>query len=312
MSAMNTRAAIRQLKSNPQLSNEAIASLVGCEASDFQTDPAYVRVESELWDSAFHEGCKNVFSPNGPYALINPNDGRETPNWLGNNKPVWKTLYFPTNLDDLAVYEWQNAVRDFIEGDKEFEKKVTTKLTRHELLKLEYRSDAALMLEIVKAMDTPETMRVQQRLTAFLQTGVILPIQPQQEMKATRKSEKNVQPRKTTSKGGAPKKIIAALIFHHEYYNGSIGKQEPIGANQLASNAKVGAGSVSRFFNKQFAGNQKGVSGHESYKAMALNSKEKLIASLKALNGEYQPYDFVTARTPVEVREGKNNSERSW
>ncbi|MBU4273676.1 MAG: hypothetical protein KKA28_17580 [Planctomycetes bacterium] len=92
----------------------------------------------------------------------------------------------------------------------------------------------------------------------------------------------SVKKKKSTEKGEAQAKIIAALMKHHEYQDGSCLKQEPIGVRELARLATVGKTSVTRFFTKQFK-------GRTNYRA-ACRDVENLVATLKLLNQEYSPY----------------------
>ena len=94
-----------------------------------------------------------------------------------------------------------------------------------------------------------------------------------------------------------PSKICAFLIKHHEYYNGSVGNWEPIVLRKLAKGAEVGEGSAVRFFNKQFAGNQKDVSGYDIYVATCHSKDQgRLIECLKAMSGEYTAHKVLTLR----------------
>jgi hypothetical protein len=89
--------------------------------------------------------------------------------------------------------------------------------------------------------------------------------------------------------------LVAALTKHHRYADGGCLNYEPIGNNALARQAKVGKRTASAFFTKEFH-------GHSRYKRLC-NDTPRLIAALKALNGEFQPHDFYNARTPAEVPE---------
>jgi hypothetical protein len=81
-------------------------------------------------------------------------------------------------------------------------------------------------------------------------------------------------------------KIIAALAKHHRYENGICLNSEPVVANELARVAKVGKGTVSRFFNRAFNDDQKG--GYSRYKR-ACREPGKLTNSLRLLLGELTP-----------------------
>lgn len=98
------------------------------------------------------------------------------------------------------------------------------------------------------------------------------------------------KPKRSTQKGEAKAKLIAALTLHHQYEEGSCLNQEPIGCNELASKAQVANSTASAFFAKNFG-------GHDKYRRMCSNLK-KLIPSLKLLNGEYPP-SILYGRSPL-------------
>ena len=87
--------------------------------------------------------------------------------------------------------------------------------------------------------------------------------------------------KKSTSEKPARIKIIAFLTKHHEYANGSLLNQTPIGVNDLARKVPVSSGSASKFFKDKFG-------NYEVYKKACRDSRT-LIVSLKSLNNEYTP-----------------------
>ena len=62
------------------------------------------------------------------------------------------------------------------------------------------------------------------------------------------------KPKRSTVKGEARVKLIAALTLHHRYADGSCMNCEPIGVNQLARNAEVSPSSASVFVSKKIPG----------------------------------------------------------
>jgi hypothetical protein len=92
--------------------------------------------------------------------------------------------------------------------------------------------------------------------------------------------------KRSTEQGEGRDKIIPALAKHHQYENGSCLNHEPIVGNELARIAKVGKGTVNRFFNRAFNDGEKG--GYAKYKR-ACRDQGKLVTSLKLLLGEVTP-----------------------
>lgn len=99
--------------------------------------------------------------------------------------------------------------------------------------------------------------------------------------------------KKSTKRGDADAKLVAALTAHHKYHNGSVGHLEYIGSNALARKADVAKRSAHRFFENRFE-------GHDKYQRMCKDA-HSLAAALKAINGEFQPFEFYSARSPDEV-----------
>jgi hypothetical protein len=88
--------------------------------------------------------------------------------------------------------------------------------------------------------------------------------------------------RRTTWCGGAQEKLIAALTKHHRYADGGCLNLEPIGNNELARLAGVGAATALRFFNKWFK-------GYAKYRSICMRDVSKLIDTIKAMRGEFVP-----------------------
>jgi hypothetical protein len=103
------------------------------------------------------------------------------------------------------------------------------------------------------------------------------------------------QQKRSTAKGDAPPRLIAALNKHHCYdcyADGICLNQEPIGNNQLARMAGVAKDSASRFFQEEFG-------GHKEYKVMC-RDLSKLVAALKLLNGDFAPRHLFGSSPPGE------------
>ncbi|MFO0795919.1 MAG: hypothetical protein U0804_00425 [Gemmataceae bacterium] len=88
--------------------------------------------------------------------------------------------------------------------------------------------------------------------------------------------------KKSTERGEARLKLIAALTKHHRYAEDGTLNQEPINNNALAHAAGVSRSTASAFFEKQFE-------GHAKYRAICRKVHE-LTASLKLLNNEFAPH----------------------
>lgn len=87
-----------------------------------------------------------------------------------------------------------------------------------------------------------------------------------------------VREKRSTEKGEAEAKLIAALAAHHRYSDGSCLNLEPVKNNALARLADVDQGSASYFFKKHFR-------GHRQYTADCRNSG-RLSGILAALVGD--------------------------
>jgi hypothetical protein len=102
-----------------------------------------------------------------------------------------------------------------------------------------------------------------------------------------------IRPQKrSTEKGEARLKLIAALTKHHDYAHGSCLNLEPVGNNELAQLADVSVSTASEFFNKQFG-------GHTKYRALC-QDVTLLVAALKLLNQEFTPQNLYGAKLPGE------------
>ena len=99
--------------------------------------------------------------------------------------------------------------------------------------------------------------------------------------------------KRSTEKGEARAKLIAALTAHHQYAGGSCMNLEPVGNNELARLAGVSKSAASAFFNKQFG-------GHTKYRA-ACSDAPRLIAALKLLNQEFAPRHLYGTKPPGEA-----------
>jgi hypothetical protein len=91
--------------------------------------------------------------------------------------------------------------------------------------------------------------------------------------------------KRSTERGEARAKLIAAFTKHHQYADGGCLNQEPIGNNELAKAADVSPSSASAFFNDKF-------DGHTKYKALCRDTG-KLVVALKLLNGEFAPFQLL-------------------
>jgi hypothetical protein len=95
--------------------------------------------------------------------------------------------------------------------------------------------------------------------------------------------------KRSTTRGEAREKIIAALTEHHQYSSNSCLNTEPIGVAELGKKATVSKSSVSEFFKVQFE-------GHIGYRK-ACRDVSGLVTSLKLLRGEFSPH-LLFGRTP--------------
>jgi hypothetical protein len=114
-----------------------------------------------------------------------------------------------------------------------------------------------------------------------------------QEQKAAAYSTAGeVKLKRSTTRGEARAKIIAALTKHHQYADGGCLSSDPIGVSALARMADVRKSSVSEFFQKAF-------DGHAAYKVLC-RDVGRLVDSIKSLRGEFSPRDLkLYGRRPV-------------
>lgn len=117
---------------------------------------------------------------------------------------------------------------------------------------------------------------------------------------ATSQGKRVVQAKRSTQKGDARTKIISALTTWHKYDGQSCLKTDPVGNNELARMAKVAESTASKFFSTEFGGRDKYL--------RACRNTTALIASLKTLNGEFQPRHMLgglsEAAAPIEDSDG--------
>jgi hypothetical protein len=107
-----------------------------------------------------------------------------------------------------------------------------------------------------------------------------------------------VKPKRSTTKGEARVKLIAALTTHHKYADGGCLNLTPIGNNELARLAKVSDSTASAFFNREFNGGNSG--GLEKYQAHCRDST-RLVGALKLLNQEFSPHHLYGDKPPGEA-----------
>jgi hypothetical protein len=98
------------------------------------------------------------------------------------------------------------------------------------------------------------------------------------------------KPKRSTERGEAVAKLIAALSQHHGYGSHNGLRYDAIGNNDLAKIADVGKATTSAFFKTEFG-------GHGKYKAMCAKDRPALARHLIRLNGEPMSH-FSYGRTP--------------
>ncbi|MFN9368659.1 MAG: hypothetical protein ACK6CT_07805 [Planctomycetia bacterium] len=108
--------------------------------------------------------------------------------------------------------------------------------------------------------------------------GVSTPLNGDDAQSAESKPQPPVREKRSTEKGEAEAKLIAALAAHHKYSDGSCLNLEPVKNNALARLADVDQGSASYFFKKHFR-------GHRQYTADCQKSG-RLSGILAALVGD--------------------------
>jgi hypothetical protein len=124
----------------------------------------------------------------------------------------------------------------------------------------------------------------------------------QQEKQAAGEPETNEQPniasqsvtkrKRSTERGEARMKLIAALTKHHKYEDGSCLNMQPIGNNALARMARVDQATASAIFKREFL-------DHGKYKVTCFDER-RLAAALKLLNAEFSPHILYGAKPPGE------------
>ena len=107
--------------------------------------------------------------------------------------------------------------------------------------------------------------------TAYMETEVV------ENVPGNRRSGK-----RSTAKGEAKIKLVAALTAHHHYQNGSCLNFEPIGVRKLAEMADVGISTASDFFKKNFV-------SHKIYEQQIRSNNTTLIKALAWLNEDLLP-----------------------
>ena len=112
-------------------------------------------------------------------------------------------------------------------------------------------------------------------------------------------ASKPVRSKRSSEKGEAQAKLIAALTKHHEYADRGCLNQDPIGNNDLARLAGVSESTASAFFNKQF-------DGHIKYRAICSDARS-LVTALKLLNHEFSPHQIL--REGAANERGRNDDE---
>jgi hypothetical protein len=107
--------------------------------------------------------------------------------------------------------------------------------------------------------------------------------EPEPAPTATMRQLQSETPKKkrSTQRGEAKAKLIAALTKYHQYADGGCLNFAPINNNELARLAGVSPGSASSFFRQQFR-------GYDQYRVQCRN-ETTLVSALKILNSEFTP-----------------------
>jgi hypothetical protein len=126
-----------------------------------------------------------------------------------------------------------------------------------------------LACQLMKWTKSPETANSPQEL------GIDPPREPSPSVQRPTKAKRSTQ------KGDAKIKLIAALTKHHKYADGGCLNHEPIGNNDLAKAAAVSGSTASEFLKEHFGGRPQYLT--------ACQDKAKLLVSLKLLNQEFSP-----------------------
>ena len=101
--------------------------------------------------------------------------------------------------------------------------------------------------------------------------------------------------KRSTVKGEAREKIIAALTLHHEYQTGGCLNWEAVGVRELARKADVSPDRASHFFKEHFG-------DHAKYQAACKtdSGNTSLLAVLKNLNDDYSTAYLFGRKPPGE------------
>jgi hypothetical protein len=126
-----------------------------------------------------------------------------------------------------------------------------------------------IVRDLIQAMKWVEN-RICDEPKAALPSSVLQPAQ-------------TIKKKKSTGRGDARLKIVAALLRHHQYDKGSCLNQEPIGVNELARTAVVSAGSATNFFNRAFRVEK---DGSKKYQQCCCDTL-RLATFLKLLSGDF-------------------------
>jgi hypothetical protein len=103
------------------------------------------------------------------------------------------------------------------------------------------------------------------------------------------------RPKRSTERGEARRKIIAAMTESHQFDKGGCLNTDSIGVNDLARKAGVAPSTVTKFFNDEF-------DGHDQYRALCRRSPSELVTVLKMLRGEHSPRLLYNRISPKEGR----------
>ncbi|MSU78423.1 MAG: hypothetical protein EXS16_10050 [Gemmataceae bacterium] len=106
---------------------------------------------------------------------------------------------------------------------------------------------------------------------------------------------KSKKRKRSTKKGEARDKLIAALLLHHKYEDDGCLNWQPIGNNDLARSAgNVSPTSAKLFFDKYFGIDSgapgkkaKKTDGHSQYRVLCMRNPNKVLKVLKFLNGDF-------------------------
>lgn len=109
------------------------------------------------------------------------------------------------------------------------------------------------------------------------------------------------RPKRSTERGEAQLKVVAALTKHHRYAEEGCLNEEPIGVNRLARMARVAPSTVSKFFSTKFK-------GHSRYRGLCRQPKE-LLDCLKVLRGEFLPHELLYGRRPPGEEDRSRSSD---